>query len=480
MSTKKLTSEDYNDYSSTENSPDHDSLSSSPDISSRSSNNFGNYQRLNERTGTTPLETLIHLLKGNIGTGLLSLPLAVKNAGIVLGPISLIIMGVVAVHCMHLLVKCSHYLCAKLQKPFLDYGNVVMYSLEECPNLWLQRHSFIGRLLVEFFLILTQLGFCCVYFVFLADNTKQIVDAANVTSNNCYQNITILEPGSMDSRLYMLIFLPFIILLVYIRNWKCLAPLSLLANLAMCVSLVLIYWYIFTSATYTNDLPPVAGWKSYAMFFGTAIFSFEGIGVVLPLENHMAKPQKFPVILYSGMAIVTMLYLTLGVMGYIRFGDEIEGSITLNLPACWLYQSVKILYSLGIFITYAVQFFVAAEIIVPVAVAKVSERWELWVNLAVRTLLVIITCALAILIPRLGIVITLVGSISSSTLALIIPPLLEITTYYGEGMSRLRIAKNVAISVVGFVGFVAGTYVSIEELVSQTVSVTNITVSNDS
>ncbi|GCC21939.1 hypothetical protein chiPu_0000322, partial [Chiloscyllium punctatum] len=446
MSTKKLTSEDYNDYSSTENSPDHDCLSSSPDSSSRSSDNFGNYQRINERTGTTPIETLIHLLKGNIGTGLLSLPLAVKNAGIVLGPISLVIMGVVAVHCMHLLVKCSRYLSAKI--------------------------------LVEFFLILTQLGFCCVYFVFLADNIKQVVDVANATNNNCNQNISTLESGSMDSRLYMLSFLPFIILLVYIRNLKYLAPFSLLANLAMCVSLVLIYWYIFTSATYTNDLPPVAGWKSYAMFFGTAIFAFEGIGVVLPLENKLEDPQKFPLILYLGMAIVTTLYLTLGVMGYIRFGSEIAGSITLNLPACWLYQSVKILYSFGIFITYAVQFFVAAEIIVPVFVAKVSERWELWVNLAVRTVLVIITCVLAILIPRLEIVITLVGSISSSTLALIFPPLLEITTYYCEGISRWKIAKNIMISVVGFVGFVAGTYVSIEELVFYTVPLTNITAGN--
>uniref|UniRef100_UPI00398F55BF proton-coupled amino acid transporter 1 n=1 Tax=Pristiophorus japonicus TaxID=55135 RepID=UPI00398F55BF len=479
MSTRKLKSEDYNDYSSTENSPDHDSLSSS-DISARSPDNFGNYQRLNERAGTTPAETLIHLLKGNIGTGLLSLPLAIKNAGIVLGPISLIIMGVVAVHCMHLLVKCSHHLCAKLEKQCLDYGNVVMHSLEQCPNTWLRKHSFFGRCLVEFFLILTQLGFCCVYFVFLADNIKQVVDVANATNNNCHQNITTIEPGSMDNRLYMLSFLPFIILLVFIQNLRYLAPFSMLANLAMCVSLFFIYFYIFSNISNPKDLPPVTGWKPYAMFFGTAIFAFEGIGVVLPLENHMQQPQKFPMILYSGMTIVTMLYLTLGVTGYICFGDEIKGSITLNLPACWLYQSVKILYSFGIFITYAVQFFVAASIIVPFVEARVSERWELCANLVVRAVLVIITCALAILIPRLAIVITLVGSVSSSTLALIIPPLLEITTYYGDGMSRWIIAKNIVISVVGFVGFVAGTYVSIEELVSPTVSMTNITVNHPS
>ncbi|XP_016108326.1 proton-coupled amino acid transporter 1-like [Sinocyclocheilus grahami] len=375
------------------------------------------YERIGGRTGSSFFQTLIHLLKGNIGTGLLGLPLAVKNAGLVVGPLSLLAMGIVAVHCMNLLVKCAHHLSAKMGKPFLSYGDAVEYGMENVS--WLSRHSLWGRRVVNMFLNITQLGFCCVYFVFLSDNVKQVVETANGTTMNCHNNETAVIVPSYDSRLYMLFFLPFMIVLVFIRNLKYLAPLSFVANISMCISLILIYYHCLTLTVHEMDCLR----EEIVLMPGRSGAQFS------------VAPTRWQ-----------------------HFKEEV----------CWmLYQAVKLLYSFGIYITYALQFYVSAEILIPPAVACCGPRWALMVDLSIRVALVGLTCALAILIPELDLVISLVGSVSSSALALIFPPLLQIITFHNEDMKLWVMVKDIGISLIGFVGFVAGTYISIQEIVAR-------------
>jgi proton-coupled amino acid transporter len=55
----------------------------------------------------------------------------------------------------------------------------------------------------------------------------------------------------------------------------------------------------------------------------------------MPLENNMKTPRHFlglGGVLNQGMAGVTLIYILLGFLGYLKYGDTTQGSITLNLP----------------------------------------------------------------------------------------------------------------------------------------------------
>lgn len=95
------------------------------------------------------------------------------------------------------------------------------------------------------------------------------------------------------------------------------------------------FYYVFTDLPALDSRPSYVAFNELPMFFGTAIFALEGIGVVMPLENNMKTPTHFigcPGVLNSGMAFVVSFYAFTGFFGYLKYGTETQGSITLNLP----------------------------------------------------------------------------------------------------------------------------------------------------
>lgn len=58
-------------------------------------------------------ETLFHLLKGSLGTGILAMPNAFRNSGYVTGAIGTIVIGLICTYCIHQLVKAEYELCRR-------------------------------------------------------------------------------------------------------------------------------------------------------------------------------------------------------------------------------------------------------------------------------------------------------------------------------------------------------------------------------
>jgi proton-coupled amino acid transporter len=56
---------------------------------------------------------------------------------------------------------------------------------------------------------------------------------------------------------------------------------------------------------------------------------------ILPLENNMKTPKSFAGtfgVLNVAMSLIIFMYVGMGFLGYMKYGSEALGSITLNLP----------------------------------------------------------------------------------------------------------------------------------------------------
>jgi len=130
---------------------------------------------------------------------------------------------------------------------------------------------------------------------------------------------------------------------------------------------------------------------------------------------------------------------------------------------------VKLVMSLAIFFSYALQFYVPIDIINPYIQSRIAEHNYLKAEYALRLFLVLLTFGLAAAIPKLDLFISLVGSVSSSTLAMMAPSILDTVTR-GDDCTRLRLTKNIVVFTIGFVGFITGTYVSVANIIESFVA----------
>ena len=141
--------------------------------------------------------------------------------------------------------------------------------------------------------------------------------------------------GDLDYRIYMAILLIPMLGLVSIRNLRYLSPVSMLANILQFTGLGITFYYLFQDVPNFQDRKYVASISQFPLYFGTAIYAFEGIGIVLPLENQMRTPEAMKGwngVLNTAMTIVACLYIAVGFYGYLKYGEDVTGSITLNLP----------------------------------------------------------------------------------------------------------------------------------------------------
>lgn len=172
----------------------------------------------------------------------------------------------------------------------------------------------------------------------------------------------------ISKSLAFLCIFPVTLLLSFIRTLNRLAVASMLANLLQFFGLVLIVEFLARDLSHVDlserdNFRPAA---EMALGFGSTMFAFEGISVVLPIYSRMRRPKLMSSncgVVNISFLVILCLYFVMGLLSYLKYGHHVRDSITLNLPAEPLYDLVRAMFTASILLSYPLQFYVPNEMV---------------------------------------------------------------------------------------------------------------------
>lgn len=283
----------------------------------------------------SPTNAFMLLLKSFVGTGVLFLPRAYLNGGMVFSNVVLLGVAALSYYCFVLLTSTR----LRVEGSFGDMGGILY-------GKWMR-----GIILAS--IVLSQVGFVAAYIVFTSENLQAFIRAVS----DCKTSISIPWLILMQ----MVIFLPFSLL----RDIGKLGFTALIADAFILVGLAYLFYYDILTLS-TDGLADITMFNenNWTLFIGTAIFTFEGIGLIIPIQESMKQPEKFPKVLLIVMVIITTLFTVMGAVSYAAYGSETETVVLLNLPQDnKMVNTVQFLYSCAILLSTPLQIFPAIRIV---------------------------------------------------------------------------------------------------------------------
>eukprot|EP00055_Hartaetosiga_balthica_P014786 m.83350 g.83350 ORF g.83350 m.83350 type:complete len:312 (+) comp8686_c0_seq24:685-1620(+) len=261
----------------------------------------------------------------------------------------MIAISALIVHNMLVLVSTKQYLSIKYTLRRIEYGEMAAVAFGRT-----------GLYVTNIILSVTHLGYIWVYVIFIAKHLHEFT--------------------SYPYPVVAAWVIPVAALVAFIPSLKRLAPVAILSNLMLVFSSVVVFVYIFRhflrptpASPYctlsSNDAQgveclrspfpvPYTSISALPLFFGNCLYSFEAMGLVLPMENAVKTPSLFPRVIILGMLLVTILFVLLGSFGYVVFGAALQGPVSLYLPInLKLYSTVKVFLCVTLLQSIAMQFF---------------------------------------------------------------------------------------------------------------------------
>lgn len=210
-----------------------------------------------------------------------------------------------------------------------------------------------------------------------------------------------------------------------------------------------------------KKIPEVRAFGGTSVFFygmGVAVYAFEGIGMVLPLESETKDRSKFGRVLAISMAFIAVMYGGFGALGYFAFEEDVKDIITANLGKGLISTLVQLGLCINLFFTFPLMMNPVYE---TVERRLRNGNYCIWS----RWLLVLVVSLVALLVPNFADFLSLVGSSVCCGLGFVLPALFHLMVFKEE-LGWKGWTADVGIVVLGLTLGVSGTWSALAEIFS--------------
>ncbi|OWF54499.1 proton-coupled amino acid transporter 2-like [Mizuhopecten yessoensis] len=360
----------------------------------------------------------MHFLRGFVGSGFLVMPYAVKLVGLWSGAIGIMAMGWMASFNILTLINCSQTMCKRYNLPALDYVDLFEYAMSIGPQCS-RNFAKTAKTVIAVVLTVANVGYCIVYISTAAAYMQQLVPLY-------IDNQLFLRP-------YIVVFCVMAIPICMTTTLTVLAPFSTLGNIVSCINIVIVFQYMCKDLPNVDTRPWFTGVYDdrglVLIAISNIMFSYEGIGSVLPIENRIVNKHQYGGwngLAGLGMTIVVCLYTACGFFGFLKFGEATEPSLLLNLPSDQaLYKCIKVLNVFVLYSSVGFQIFVPSKVIWQGIERRVTSGTLVkYGEYIVRLLIMLFMTLFTMAVPNMDLLLPLVGAMCGSSLAFVFPPLM--------------------------------------------------------
>ena len=249
-----------------------------------------------------PIATCFTIFKGFVATGVLYVPKDFKNGGYIFTPITLVASMALTLYCAKLLLEVH----AKTGGSFPDMG--------------FKAYGKRGKMFVEIVLVASQFGFCTAYVYFIA---SQIGGAGGVIP--CITGDDDLCRGGLELNkwIWMPISMAIYVPLVMVRRIEIFAVTHVFGDIMIFITIIVICIYAGISlgdkGIQMDGIKPIG--SLWADAIGFSVYTYEGIGVILPIMEVTACKENYFQLLCITVSLICAIYIIFGEFTLMAWGD---------------------------------------------------------------------------------------------------------------------------------------------------------------